>query len=170
MSSKSSPTHGMTEAPVEGGSSPCGHGCLKPEGVWEQRPVRHAHITEKPLDPVEECGQPFRIEPRRKVASGEARAQFVIVLPLDRSFRCRSLRQDAEIISIHEGHCREAQHHYPQESRANWSFGQHFPHASAEQAKRIVEGLLGGDATKLIGHVRPPAAVEKRQALQRWER
>ena len=93
---------GEQQAAVEGGRRPQRRRCLQPKGARKQRPVRHAFIAEKPLDPVEESGQPFRIEPCREIAPGEARAQLVIVLPLDRPFRQRPLRQKPEIIFINE--------------------------------------------------------------------
>jgi hypothetical protein len=70
--------------------------------VRKQRSVRHAGIAKKPLDSIEESGQPFGIKPRREIAPGEARAQLVIVLSLNRPFRRASLRQNTEIILIDE--------------------------------------------------------------------
>jgi hypothetical protein len=69
--------------------------------MGKKRPVRHARIAKKPLDPIEEFGQPFRIEPRREIAPGQASPQLVIVL-LKRAFRLRALRQNAEIVFIDE--------------------------------------------------------------------
>src|ERR1700730_3030754 len=45
----------------------------------KQRPVRHAHIAKKTLDPVEEFGQPFLIESYRQIAPSEARARMDLV-------------------------------------------------------------------------------------------
>jgi hypothetical protein len=68
----------------------------------KQSPVRHAGIAKKPLDPIEERRQPFRIKPSREIVTGKARAQPVIVLPLKRAFRLRPLRQNAKIILIYK--------------------------------------------------------------------
>jgi hypothetical protein len=78
---------GEQQASVERGRRPQWRRRLQPKGMRKQRPFRHAHVAEESLDPIEESGQPFRIKPRREIASIEARPQLVIVLPLKRSFR-----------------------------------------------------------------------------------
>ncbi len=42
----------------------------------KQRPIHHAGIAKKPLDPIKESGQPFRVKPRREIAAFEARRSF----------------------------------------------------------------------------------------------
>jgi hypothetical protein len=51
---------------VEGGRRPKRRRFLQPEGVL----TLNARIAEKALNPIEESGQPFRIEPRRQIAPG----------------------------------------------------------------------------------------------------
>jgi hypothetical protein len=99
---------GEKQAAVEGRRCPQRRGRLQPEGARKQRPVRHARIAKKALDPIQEFAQPFRIEPRREIAPGEARAELVIVLALQRPFRRCPLRQYAQIIFINERSCGDA--------------------------------------------------------------
>jgi hypothetical protein len=81
---------GQEQAAVEGGRRPQRRRFLQSECMCKQRSVRHTFIAEEALNPIEESGQRFRIEPRRELAPGEARPQPVIVLPLKRAFRLRA--------------------------------------------------------------------------------
>jgi hypothetical protein len=139
---------GEKHAAVEGGRRPQRRRRPQPEGARKQRPVRHAGIAEEALDPIEESTQPFRIEPRREIAPGEARPQLVIVLPLNRAFLLRPLRQNTEILFIDERSGGNAQavaqeDHSPQRS---------FRHEARQPFADCAPG-------QLIGHVRPPGAA-----------
>jgi hypothetical protein len=158
---------GEKQAAVEGGRRPQRRRCPQPEGARKKRPVRHAHIAEKALDPIEESGQPFRIEPRREIAPGEARAQLVVVLPLDRAFWLRPLRQNAEIIFIDDGSGENAKTSYPVERRLRWAYWQDFSQASDDGPKWRVEHLVGFTPGQLIGHVRPRRPHRPSQFWQR---
>ena len=54
---------GEQEAAVEGGRRPQRRRCFKPEGAL----TLSARIAKEPLDPIEEFGQAFRIEPCREM-------------------------------------------------------------------------------------------------------
>jgi hypothetical protein len=132
---------GEKQAAVEGGRRPQRRRCPQPEGARKKRPVRHAHIAEKALDPIEESGQPFRIEPRREIAPGEARAQLVIVLALQRSFRRCSLRQNAEIILIDERSDGNAEAVDQKDRRPQRPFRRESRQQGAERSERIADRL-----------------------------
>ena len=108
---------GEQEAAVEGGRRPQRRRCFKPEGAL----TLSARIAKEPLDPIEEFGQPFRIEPCREIAPGKARAQRVIILPLKRSFRRRPLRKNAELIFINERSGENAKTSDLVERRLRWA-------------------------------------------------
>ena len=143
---------GEQQAAVEGGRRPKRRRFLQPEGARKQRPVRHARIAKEALDLIEESSQPFRVEPRREIAPGKARAEPVIVLALQRACRRRPLRQNAEIIFIDErseGGAKPLDHEDRRPRRP-------FRHESRQPFAGCAPG-------QLIGHVRPRHPFKRRR-------
>src|SRR5580704_9311320 len=76
------------------------------ERVREERPVRHSRVTEETINSIEEPGEPFGVEPCRRVALGEAVPERVIGLAL--GWLPTVSPEDAEVASVDKAESQRA--------------------------------------------------------------